>query len=221
MQVIEPKRQVGLNTLFNKSTPVCSFFLVSFLSLKSHQQATVATWPKKETSEPVFQDLVVFSHTFIMQETLSELVIRQGARGILEPRVTQHWSGPPCAHSLLGRQWERRRSSLCQFVSSKTLGSSPKPDHPTPSMGALFFLLLRPEPSHRDSFPSLRCCMHSHSKSSQVPTTITTSTTTTRLKGQHIPTGSPKSPLTGLPASALVSLHSLLSPIARMILLKS
>ena len=163
----------------------------------------------------MFQDLDVFSHTSIMQETLSELVICQGARGVLEPRVTQHWSGPPCAHR------ERHRSSLCQFVSSKTLGSSPEPDHPPPSMGALLFLLLRPEPSHRDSFLSLRCCTHSHNKSSQVPTTITTSTTTTRLKGQHIPTGSPKSPLTGLPASALVSLHALLSPIARMILLKS
>lgn len=102
----------------------------------------------------MFQDLDAFSHTSIMQETLSERVVCQGTHGILEPRVTQLWSGPPCAHSLLGRQWERHRSSLCQFVSSKTLGLSPEPDHPPPSMGALFFLLLRPEPSHCDSFLS-------------------------------------------------------------------
>lgn len=146
----------------------------------------------KETPEPVFPDLDIFSHTSIMQETLPELVVCQGARGILEPRVTQHWSDPQCAHSLLGRQWERQKSSLCQFVSSKPLGSSPEPDRPPPPMGALFFLLLRSRPGHLDSFLSLRCRTHSCSKSSQVPTTITASTTATRLKGQHIPTGSPK-----------------------------
>ena len=140
----------------------------------------------------MFQDLDVFSDTSIKQETLSELVVYQGARGILAPRVTQHWSDPQCAHSLLGRQWERHRSSLGQFMSSKTLESSPEADRLPPSMGALFFPLFQPKPSPLDSFRSLRCRTHSCSKSSRVPTTITASTTTTRLKGQHIPAGSPK-----------------------------
>lgn len=132
---------------------------------------------QRDTQNPCFS-LDVFSHTSIMQETLpcglSGCPWDPGAQG----NSTVVW--PSVCSQPAGKTVGKTRSSLCQFLSSKPLGSS----QTWPSLHQWELcssccsspdqVILTPS--------SLRCHTHSCSKSSQVPTTTTASTTTTRLK---------------------------------------